>query len=266
MEHHTLLLIGHGKMGGVLLARWREANLFSHIHVVSPHHTQADSGNLHWHKSLADLPTSIVPSVIVFAVKPALLSTLLPEYAERFTHQPLYLSVAAGKTLGFYQQHLGAHAHIVRAMPNTPALIGEGMTTLCAPDTLAASARSVATSMIEAVGKVLWLEETHMEAATALAGCGPAYVFLFLESLTKAGMNAGLSETDAKTLALQTVKGSEALAAQSPKTFAELCAQVASPGGVTEAALKVLRKDDALIALMQQAIAAALKRNRELAE
>lgn len=262
---NTLLLVGHGKMGSVLLERLRTTDLFSDIHIISPNHTQKNSGNIFWHRDLASLPAAITPAVITFCVKPALLAELLPQYAARFATTPLYISVAAGKTLAFYQQHLGTQAHIVRAMPNTPALIGEAMTALCAADTLSAAARKTASDIMSAIGHTLWLEESQMDAATALSGCGPAYVFLFIDSLIKAGTNAGLSESQAKLLILQTMLGSIALTAISPRTLEELIAQVASPGGVTEAALKTLKKDDALPRLMQNAITAALVRNSEIA-
>jgi pyrroline-5-carboxylate reductase len=267
MTTHSLLLVGCGKMGGVLLERWRATPLFSTIHVISPNHSHADEPGLHWHRDLASLPPSFTPTVITFAVKPAQLASLLPIYAKAFAATaPLYLSVAAGKPLAFYRAHLGEHAHIVRAMPNTPSLIGEGMTALCAADTLSAAIRKTATDMMQTVGDVLWIEnESQMEAVTAISGCGPAYVFLFIDSLINAATQAGLTAHQARQLAMQTIKGSQALAASSPKTLPELCAQVASPGGATEAALKVLTKDDALKTLMQQAVTAAITRSKEMA-
>ncbi len=262
---HTLLLVGHGKMGGVLLERLRNTAIFSAIHVISPNHTQKNSGIVSWHRDLASVPADFSPSVITLAVKPALLETILPHYAGRFA-TALYVSVAAGKTLAFYQKYLGA-AHIVRAMPNTPSLVGEGMTALCAANTLSAAARATATSMMQAIGEILWVEdESQMDAVTALSGCGPAYVFLFMDALIKAAIHSGLTGPDAKKLALQTVKGSVALASTSPKSLEELCAQVASPGGATEAALKQLKNNDALHSLMQKAIDAAIARTREMAQ
>lgn len=267
MTIHTLLLVGHGNMGSVLLERWRQTQLFAQMHVISPHHAQAGNGLLHWHRDLSALPASVRPDVIAFAVKPAMLETLLPHYAGRFAAAaPLYLSVAAGKTLGFYQRHLGAQAHVVRAMPNTPARVGEAMTALCAADTLSAHARDTATRMMQAIGDVLWVEEERMDAVTALSGCGPAYMFRIMDSLVKAGMESGLSEAQSRRLVMQTVKGSHSLAVQSGHSFAELGAQVASPGGATEAALRTLEQDDVLARLMRQAVQAALTRSREMAD
>lgn len=262
----TLLLVGHGKMGGVLCERLRNTAIFSEIHIISPNHSHSDLAPLFWHRDLTSIPGNVAPDVILLAVKPAMLESILPQYAAHFTHAPLYLSVAAGKTLAFYQQHLGPHAHIVRAMPNTPSLIGEGMTALCAPDTLSAAMRKTAEHIMAAVGKVLWVEESQMNAVTALSGCGPAYVFLFLDALVQASVKAGLSEAQAKTLALQTVTGSTALAAHSTKTFDQLCTQVASPGGATEAALKILNENNNLKMLMEKAVTAALARAKEMAQ
>ena len=266
MTTNTLLLVGHGKMGSALLQGWRKQLSFSEIHVISPHHTQADDGTLHWHRNLETLPTKYTPSVITFAVKPALLAEILPQYAQRFSTTPLYLSIAAGKTLSFYHKHLGTHAHIVRAMPNTPSLIGQGMTSLCAENTLAASARKIATDLMNAIGKTCWLEESQMNAATAIAGCGPAYVFLFLDSLVKAGITSGLHEKDARALAIQTMIGTCALSTQSEKTFEDLIAQVASPGGATEAALTTLKTNNALEQLLNKAVQAAITRSAELGQ
>jgi pyrroline-5-carboxylate reductase len=120
--------------------------------------------------------------------------------------------------------------------------------------------------MMQAVGEVIWIDEPQMDAVTALSGCGPAYMFLFADSLIEAGMQAGLSETQSRRLVMQTLKGSHSLAAETGRSFDELCAQVASPGGATEAALRILRRDGALAQLMQQAVQAALTRSREMAE
>lgn len=258
----SLLLVGCGKMGGALLARWRAhppAGI-TQFEIIEP-------GEPHHRPSLDHLPAEFAPSVIVFAVKPQTLDQLLPSYAMRFGAKPLYLSIAAGKTLAFYRKHLGEHAHVVRAMPNTPATIGEGITALCAHSTAPASARHLATALMEAAGAVLWLEnEDHMHAVTALSGSGPAYVFLFLDSLAKAGMALGLSEEVSCKLAIQTVLGSTRLAAQSPETFKALREQVTSPGGTTQAALSVLENSHMFESLIKSALDAAHKRSQELAQ
>lgn len=261
----SLLLVGCGNMGGALLERWKQSSAASRIDIIDPTHRQKNESAICWHANLESLPVDYAPQVIILAVKPQQLAEILPSYKIRFGSAPLYISIAAGKTLAFYKQHLGEHAHVVRAMPNTPALIAQGMSVLCASATLPASARKIATDLLQAVGKVEWIEdEAQMDAVTAISGCGPAYVFLFLESLVAAAVQAGLSEPLARTLALQTISGSTALAAQSGKNFQHLRVDVASPGGATEAALAVLMQGDAMKALIGEAVMAAEKRSHTL--
>jgi len=249
------------------MERWKHSSIVGHVDVIDPTHTQKNESTVSWHNNLASLPADYVPHIIVFAVKPQQLDTILPEYHVRFASiNPLYLSIAAGKTLAYFQKHLGGHAHIVRAMPNTPALVGQGMTVLCASETLPASARKIAGDLMGAVGKIEWLaDESLMDAVTAISGCGPAYVFLFLESLVKAAVESGLPEPLAKTLALQTLSGSVALAGHSAKNFEQLRIDVTSPGGATEAALSLLMRGDALTKLFESAVLAAINRSKELA-
>ena len=265
----SLLLVGCGKMGNALLSRWQEIKPagISQFTVIEPSNIVPMLSGGQQLKTLADVPASTKPDVIVFAVKPQMLATILPEYRERFSSaSPLYISIAAGKPIDFFAKHLGANAHIIRAMPNTPAMVGHGMTALCAKETLAESQRHVATQLMEAVGEVAWVEEEQMHAVTALSGSGPAYVFLFLDALTRAGVESGLDEGTAKFLAMQTVWGSCALAASSLESFEQLRKNVTSPNGTTEAALNILMKNDAAIELIGQAVEAAAKRSMELSK
>jgi pyrroline-5-carboxylate reductase len=253
-------------MGGALLARWQEnkpAGL-THFYVIEPHAGAHLSSASSAYASLDALPETIRPDIIVFAVKPQALPELLPLYAERFGDAPLYISIAAGKSLSFFTGHLGEHARIVRAMPNTPAMVGEGMTALCARTTLAEASRHLASELMQAVGKVAWMEEEQIHAITALSGSGPAYVFLFLDALTQAGVELGLSETTARTLAMQTVAGSCRLAAESHESLEQLRKNVTSPNGTTQAALDVLMKNDVLMQLIETALRAAASRSEEL--
>ena len=266
MTNLSLLLIGCGKMGGALLARWRQSSLVQDIHVIDPNGEQACEANISWHKDLSSLPADALPSIIVIAVKPQQLDSILPEYQTRFAQStPLYLSIAAGKTIGYFQSYFGNAARVVRAMPNTPALVGKGMTALCASANLDNASKQLAGDLMKAVGSVEWIaDESLMDAVTAISGCGPAYVFLMLESLVKAGMAVGLPEMLAKTLAVETLHGSMHLAAKSDKSFEQMRIDVASPGGATEAALRVLMQDNALENLMTHATGAAKTRSKEL--
>ena len=220
-----------------------------------------------WVSDLTFLPKNVRPGVIVFAVKPQQLAGIIPAYRTRFKERPLYLSIAAGKTLGFFTTHFGSSVRVVRAMPNLPAIAGEGMTVMCASERLPAASKKIANALMSAVGDVAWLEdESLMDAVTALSGSGPAYIFLFLEYLTSAAIAAGMPADLARRLAIQTLAGSAALVKQSGESFAELREQVTSPGGTTEAALEVLMGADAFRALVEKTIAAAMRRSRELAK
>jgi pyrroline-5-carboxylate reductase len=265
---HTLLLVGCGKMGNALLQRWKHSFVQTSFHIIDPHHADVNEPNLIWHKNLGSLPKECSPTVIVFAIKPQQMDEMLPYYREHFSqHAPLYLSIAAGKTLSYYQTNLGEHAHIVRAMPNTPALVGKGMTALCASANLPAIQKKIATDLMNAVGKVEWIDdELLMDAVTAISGCGPAYLFLFLESLTAAGVAAGLSEATAKILAVETIDGSLHLTGHSGKSYEQLRIDVASPGGATQAALDILMKNNAMKSLLEQAVLAAKQRSKELSK
>lgn len=255
-------------MGGALLSRWQHSSsdIISHIHVIDPHSNAHLTANTSSVASLDVLPASAQPDVIIFAVKPQKLAEILPAYKMRFGVKPLYISIAAGKTLEFFAQQLGDHAHVVRAMPNTPAMIGKGVTGLCARNTLSESAKQIATKLMQAVGTVQWLaDEEQMHALTAISGSGPAYVFAFLDTLTNAGIHAGLPENMARSLALETVIGSAALAGVSHETFEQLRKNVTSPGGTTEAAIDVLLGENGLARLVDNSVKAAQKRSRELA-
>jgi pyrroline-5-carboxylate reductase len=191
-------------------------------------------------------------------------AALLP-LAQRFGKKPLYLSIAAGKTLQYLKKHLG-DAAIVRTMPNIPALIGKGISVLCANAKVSKVQKQLATTLLKAAGEVVWLEdESQMDAVTALSGSGPAYVFLFMEALIEAGITQGLLEKMCKQLVMETVLGSAALAKTSKESLSILRQNVTSPGGTTEAALNLLTKKNALKMLLAEAVAGAVKRSRELA-
>lgn len=265
----SLLLVGCGKMGGALLSGWlrQDGAAPDAFTVIEPHLNAAqDAPGVRVAHSLETLEAGYAPGCVVFAVKPQTLPSVLPAYAERFrTVKPLYISIAAGKTTQFFENALGHEAAIVRAMPNTPALIGKGITALYANGHVSRDQKHKAEALMRAVGDAVWAEhEASMDAITALSGSGPAYVFLFLESLIAAGIDAGLAPETARTLALETVRGSAELAATSPETLDVLRRNVTSPGGTTEAALEVLTDTGGLPALIRKAVARATTRSREL--
>jgi pyrroline-5-carboxylate reductase len=248
-----ILLAGCGKMGGALLERWKNLGLYNEIQVVEP------AGFL---KSAKDIPASFKPGIIVFAVKPQTLPDIIGDYSAY--KDALCISIAAGKPVAFFEPHF---KKVVRAMPNLPASVGKGMTVACANENVSAADRETAAALIEAVGAFLWVDdEKLLNPVTALSGSGPAYVFLLIEMLEKAGVHIGLSPDMAKKLARQTVIGSAALVESSPNTDAAvLRANVTSPGGTTQAALDVLLSSQ-MQDIFNEALAAATKRAEELAK
>ena len=266
----ALLLVGCGQMGGALLRGWRSRNLARRYVVVEPGPGAtafAGEAGVTVAASAAALPADLTPGVIVFAVKPQVLGDVLPAYRRFAAGGTLFLSIAAGKTLGFLARHLGAGAAVVRAMPNTPAAIGRGIAVACAAVAVAATQRALAERLLGAVGEVGWVEdEALIDAVTAVSGSGPAYVFLLIECLAKAGVAAGLPVELAMRLARATVAGSGELARASPEPASRLRESVTSPGGTTRAALDVLMAPDGLEALITRAVVAATRRSRELAD
>lgn len=201
----------------------------------------------------------------VLAVKPQDLRAALAPLARALREQ-LVVSVAAGARLADVSRWLGGHRKLVRAMPNTPALIGAGISVLCALPDVPPEERGRAETVLAAVGSVVWVdEERHLDPVTALSGSGPAYVFWFIEQLAACGEALGLPRETAARLALETVLGAARLAAQSEHTPAELRARVTSKGGTTEAALRVF-DEERLAERLRRALEAASRRGAELGD
>ncbi len=264
-----LLLVGCGKMGGAMLEGWLASGATgAGAYLVEPAGAPAFDGKpgVRVVSSADDLPEDLSPQVIVFAVKPQVMSSVVGAY-RRFTKPDcLFVSVAAGTTIGFFESELGSSAAIVRAMPNTPAAVGQGMTVLCPNAHASAQQLAEADLLLRAVGETATIDdETLMDAVTGVSGSGPAYIFLMIECMTQAGIDAGLPEELAGKLAMQTVAGAGHLARLSPEPPDQLRRNVTSPGGTTQAALNVLMDDDGLQPLMTRAVAAATNRGKELA-
>jgi pyrroline-5-carboxylate reductase len=189
---------------------------------------------------------------------------VLPDVAQY--PKALFLSIAAGKTLEYFAQALGADASVVRAMPNTPAAIGKGVSVCVASTNVSESQRTLCTALLEAVGAVAWIDnEKLMDAVTALSGSGPAYVFYLIECMAAAGQAAGLPAELADMLARRTVAGAGALVeASDDESTATLRRNVTSPNGTTEAALNVLMGENGLAPLLRHAVEAAARRSKEL--
>ena len=263
----TILLAGAGKMGGALLEGWLALGLNpKHIVVIEP----APAGHL---PALADRGVRLNPprdrigevAAVMVAVKPQVAPEVMPALAPLVGAATVVVSIMAGRTLQFLEAALPGAA-VIRAMPNTPAAIGRGITVAVANARVSREQRGLVHTLLSTVGAVEWApDEALMDAVTALSGSGPAYVFLLAEAMARAGVAAGLPPALAETLARATVAGSGELLHRSPLDAATLRQHVTSPGGTTAAALDVLMAQDGLEPLMTKAIAAATKRSRDLA-
>jgi pyrroline-5-carboxylate reductase len=265
-----LLLVGCGKMGGALLAGWTARGVEADsVAVIEPSAAAAQSlaaQGVRVSGAAGDLEADFAPAVVVLAIKPQQMDAALPDYRRFAGPGTVFLSIAAGKTLKFFEAALGPSAAVVRAMPNTPAAVGRGMTVLSANSGATAPQRELCGSLLEAVGEVAWVEdEGLLDAVTAVSGGGPAYVFLLIETLARAGVEAGLPSDLAMRLARVTVAGAGELVHQASEPAATLRANVTSPAGTTLEALNILMAPDGLQPLMNRAIAAATRRSRELA-
>ncbi len=265
-----LLLVGCGKMGGALLRGWLEGGYNpDEITVVEPSRASVETTigehPVRVFDSIQELGTDIRPRVVLFAVKPQMMDETVPFYRPIAENGALIVSIAAGKTINYYENQLTKEAGIIRCMPNTPAAVGRGITAAISNSNVSIEERDLCDELLHAVGEVVWLtDEGQMDAVTALSGGGPAYVFLLVECLAEAGMAAGLDEDLAMDLARATVAGAGELLFQSDEPAAQLRKNVTSPAGTTEAAIRVLRDTDALKDLMTLAIGAATERSRDL--
>ncbi len=264
----TLVLIGAGKMGDALLRGWLGRGVpAGQVVVFEPAPSAGllsltNATAIRLNPQMAEVADV---AVLVLAVKPQAMQDVLPQFIPLAQDGAMVLSIAAGKPIRFFEQ-VFAGAPIVRAMPNTPAAIGQGMSVLCANAHVSDPQKALATDLLGAVGDVAWIaDEALMDAVTAVSGSGPAYVFLLIETLAKAGEEAGLDATLAYRLALTTVSGAGALAAQSDQPASVLRENVTSPGGTTAAALDVLMRPAGLQSLMDEAVLAATRRSRDLA-
>lgn len=261
-----LVLVGAGKMGGAMLAGWLDAGLDPKAVVAIDPSPPADTA-----AALAEagiVPRGDVPAatarIVVVAVKPQTMADVLPGLKPLIGPGTVVMSIAAGTTIARFADAFPAAA-VVRAMPNTPAQVGRGMTGVVANPAVTAADRELVTALLAAVGDVAWLEdESQIDVVTAISGSGPAYVFHFVECLAAAAEAMGLAPDLAARFARGTVEGAGELLHQSELSPAELRKNVTSPGGTTAAALAVLMADGALAALVTEAAVAARRRSEAL--
>ena len=266
----SVLLVGCGKMGGALLQGWLDRGFAAEsVTVVQPPGeaaARAASLGVAVHGGPDALPPDIRPAVVVLAVKPQKMDEVAPAYRSLAGAETVFLSIAAGKTLGNLQDDLGDASAIVRSMPNTPAAVRRGIAVACANVQVRDDQRAACHDLLEAVGEVAWIDDERlMDAVTATSGSGPAYVFLLIECLAAAAVQAGLPADLAMRLARVTVAGSGELTQRDDTPAATLRRNVTSPGGTTEAALEVLMAEDGLQPLLTRAVAVATARSRALA-
>ncbi|MFK0162413.1 pyrroline-5-carboxylate reductase [Rhizobium sp. NPDC090279] len=263
-----IILIGAGNMGGALLTGWLKNGVpGSSVIVVDPNPAEAmrkmiaDAGASH----VTEVPNGLTAGVLFIAVKPQLMDAVLPPFKPLVGKATVVVSIAAGKTLSALETHLG-EAAMVRAMPNTPAMVGRGVTGAFANQRVSDRQRQLVQNLLKVSGPVEWVPgEADIDSVTAVSGSGPAYVFYLVECMAEAGRKLGLQADLAMRLARETVAGAGELLHQSPDDASRLRQNVTSPGGTTAAALGVLMAEDGMQPLFDAALEAARKRAQELA-
>jgi len=263
-----ILLIGAGRMGGALLRGWVSKKIGPVIAVDSAPSPALKDFAMKHHVALfpavANIDTVRARACVV-ALKPQILKDELPSLKPVAQSGALMLSIAAGTSLASMQKAWGRGARILRAMPNTPGSIGRGITALYTGKAATAKDRTLAESLLAALGATLWVKhERDIDAVTAVSGSGPAYVFLLVEALAAAAEAEGLPRAQAEQLARATITGAGALLDAETTPPAGLRRAVTSPKGTTEAALKILMAKNGLAPLIRRAVAAARKRGAEL--
>lgn len=259
-----LVLLGCGKMGSAMLEGWLQTGLPpGSVYVIDPNPSD-------WLKAQgvhigAPLPDS--PAIAIIAVKPQMMAAALPDVSALGNGATLVVSIAAGTSIATFEDILGDQTPIVRAMPNTPAAIGRGITALIGNANVLPEQLDLADALLKAIGQTVRLDhEGQMDAVTAVSGSGPAYVFHLIETLAAAGKAQGLPADLAMQLAKATVGGAGQLAEDADEDPSQLRINVTSPNGTTQAALEVLMDTETgFPPLLDRAVKAAADRSRELA-
>lgn len=264
-KRKSILLIGAGRMGGALLKGWIASKLGPLV-VVEPNPSPAlrKTKGITLLANIEDVEPSRI-AVCVVAVKPQILKTEAMRLRAVVEAGALLVSIAAGTGTRTFARACGREARVIRAMPNLPGAIGRGISALYASPKASARDRAMAEHLLAALGETVWVKrEAMIDVVTAVSGSGPAYVFLLAEALARAARAEGLPSLLAERLARATVVGSGALLDAETRTPAELRRDVTSPGGTTEAALRILMEDGSFVVLLTNAVAAARRRATEL--
>ena len=269
----NIALIGCGKMGSAMLQGWLDSRVEERVYVLDPAGLPEQFQDyvpnpITWFKDAATfVKESPDVDIYVMAIKPQLMADVCGTLRDAISRDKPILSIAAGQTIATFEHYFGPDQPVIRAMPNTPASIGKGISVVTANKHVTEDQKETAQRLMQAVSLVEWIEdEALLDPVTAVSGSGPAYVFLLIEVLAKAGEKAGLDADFSMKLARQTVIGSAALAEKQSDTPADILRQnVTSPGGTTEAALEILMNNSALQDILSSAVEAATQRSRDLA-
>ena len=269
MSSSTICLVGAGNMGGAMLAGWLESGVpAANLTIIDPSPRPEMAAFLQKAglQAISKAEDNFIPDILIVAVKPQVMDAVLPGLAGLVGAKTVVLSVAGGTTVAAISRHLG-RCPIIRAMPNTPALLRRGMT-VCFANSLATQSQiALVDTLLKATSRVEWVEdEAQIDAVTAVSGSGPAYVFHLAECMTAAGIAEGLSPELANILARETIAGAGEMLARLDEEAGTLRKNVTSPNGTTAAALAVLMENGRMEKLLGEAIAAARKRSQELAE
>jgi pyrroline-5-carboxylate reductase len=265
MTEFKTAFIGAGNIAKAILGGYKAANPSADIHATDAFPGQLEQLPAGVTSGIDNVAAVNNADVIMLCVKPNMMQEICLELAPKAS-QKLFVSVAAGITTEHLHNWLGAEAAIIRCMPNTPALVGEGMTGLYAGPDVSAEQRSVAEQLLNCVGETIWFDsETELDTVTAVSGSGPAYYFLLIEAMQEAAISMGLAPEVARKLVLQTAQGASKMAATSELDAATLRQNVTSPGGTTAAALETFENQN-FREIVNSALKAAERRSKELSQ
>ncbi|UAK26108.1 pyrroline-5-carboxylate reductase [Sphingomonas nostoxanthinifaciens] len=255
-------LVGAGNMGGAMLRRWLQCGLDpAQVTIIRKSGAPFAEGVT---VLTAPPPDGSAPALVMLGVKPQMIDDVAPWLAPVLAPETLFVSILAGVEIATLRSRFQVPRAVLRAMPNTPVALGQGVTGL-AGDGLDADEQAAATALMGLLGLVEWTDEPALDVVAALAGSGPAFLFRFIDALAEAGADAGLPAEQAARMALATVAGASALAAGSDESPRRLAERVTSKGGSTRRGLDVLDEPEGLAALMRDTLTAAILRNREMA-
>ena len=266
----NISIIGFGRMGKSMLSGWLNNQLHKEVvRIVDPFIDDKDPFLINHNLKLYDMDKiRLDDGIVLIAVKPQVAGDLFDKLKEMISENTVIISIIAGYSVADMRKYLGPKPTIIRTMPNTPAAIGRGITALFSENKLPQDLISKVESLFGSMGKFFWVEnETDMHAITAISGSGPAYYYLFTECLSAIAVKHGLKKELAEILSTQTFIGSSALMENSPNIgVVEHRENVTSPGGTTEAALKIFMNNDKLKLLIDEAVGMAIERSKSLSK